>query len=150
MNINDLKVYVTTSNDYLHILRLRYDNRWLKTYWEAKLKEVEKEYNFFLSTPINKKIDNSIINKFNTNFIINKNSLYNNYNNVLTLIQVIWYGVCPMVDRLNEFFEGNKGKFGDGYWFANRMLLYQFGCCICCNGFVAQVVICESFIFVLI
>ena len=27
-NFSDLK----SSNDYLHIIRLRYDNRWLKTY----------------------------------------------------------------------------------------------------------------------
>ena len=33
-NFGDLK----TSNDYLHILRLRYDNRWLKTYWGGEIK----------------------------------------------------------------------------------------------------------------
>lgn len=39
-----------SANDYLHVLRLRYDNRWLKAYWEGKLKEVEKEGNFFVSS----------------------------------------------------------------------------------------------------
>jgi hypothetical protein len=51
-NFSDLK----SSNDYLHIIRLRYDNRWLRTYWDGKLKEVEKDYNFYVSTPIKKKL----------------------------------------------------------------------------------------------
>ena len=41
-NFSDLK----SSNDYLHIIRLRYDNRWLRVYWDGKLKEVEKDFNF--------------------------------------------------------------------------------------------------------
>jgi hypothetical protein len=51
-NFSDLK----SSNDYLHIIRLRYDNRWLRTYWDGKLKEVEKDFNFYVSTPIKNKI----------------------------------------------------------------------------------------------
>lgn len=52
-NFSDLEV----SNDYLHSLKLRYDNRWLKTYWDSKLKEVEKEQNFYIAAPISKKKD---------------------------------------------------------------------------------------------
>jgi hypothetical protein len=51
-NFSDLK----SSNDYLHIIRLRYDNRWLRTYWDGKLKEVEKDFNFYVSTPIKSKL----------------------------------------------------------------------------------------------
>lgn len=51
-NFSDLK----SSNDYLHIIRLRYDNRWLRTYWDGKLKEVEKDFNFYVSTPIKNKV----------------------------------------------------------------------------------------------
>jgi len=51
-NFSDLK----SSNDYLHIIRLRYDNRWLKVYWDGKLKEVEKDSNFYVSTPIKNKV----------------------------------------------------------------------------------------------
>jgi hypothetical protein len=51
-NFSDLK----SSNDYLHIIRLRYDNRWLKVYWDGKLKEVEKDNNFYVSTPIKNKV----------------------------------------------------------------------------------------------
>jgi len=51
-NFSDLK----SSNDYLHIIRLRYDNRWLRIYWDGKLKEVEKDNNFYISTPIKNKV----------------------------------------------------------------------------------------------
>jgi hypothetical protein len=51
-NFCDLK----SSNDYLHIIRLRYDNKWLHSYWDGKLKEVEKEFNFYASTPIKNKL----------------------------------------------------------------------------------------------
>jgi len=57
-NFGDLK----SSNDYLHILRLRYDNRWLKIYWDSKLKEVEKDLNFYVATPIK----NKFLHKNNT------------------------------------------------------------------------------------
>jgi len=51
-NFSDLK----SSNDYLHIIRLRYDNRWLRIYWDGKLKEVEKDFNFYVSTPVKGKL----------------------------------------------------------------------------------------------
>ena len=63
-----------TSNDYLHILRLRYDNRWLKTYWEAKLKEVEKENNFYTNLPLKNKSFVKYSNTLNTtNRLTNQN-----------------------------------------------------------------------------
>jgi len=64
-NFGDLK----TSNDYLHVLRLRYDNRWLKTYWDLKLKEIEKEHNFYTTTPLKKKklkLTNNIIKDYSS------------------------------------------------------------------------------------
>lgn len=72
-NFSDLK----SSNNYLHIIRLRYDNRWLKTYWDGKLKEVEKEPNFYVSTPIKSslfggaELNYSKINPLNLNLINN-------------------------------------------------------------------------------
>jgi len=51
-NFSDLK----SSNDYLHIVRLRYDNRWLRVYWDGKLREVEKEPNFYSTLPIKNKL----------------------------------------------------------------------------------------------
>jgi hypothetical protein len=63
-NFSDLK----SSNDYLHIIRLRYDNRWLRTYWDGKLKEVEKDFNFYVSTPIKGKLfyqDSTLTSKIN-------------------------------------------------------------------------------------
>jgi len=56
---------------------LRYDNRWLKTYWDGKLKEVEKEPNFYVSTPIKNKLFDGIelnyakISPLNLNIINN-------------------------------------------------------------------------------
>lgn len=65
-NFSDLK----SSNDYLHIIRLRYDNRWLRTYWDGKLKEVEKDFNFYVSTPIkNKMFFNPDVGQKKTNLI---------------------------------------------------------------------------------
>jgi len=72
-NFSDLK----SSNDYLHITRLRYDNRWLKIYWDGKLKEVEKEPNFYVSTPLKNKLfsdsknNQFLINPININLINN-------------------------------------------------------------------------------
>lgn len=63
-NFSDLK----SSNDYLHIIRLRYDNRWLKVYWDGKLKEVEKDPNFYVSTPLkNKLFGGSDVNLYSIN-----------------------------------------------------------------------------------
>lgn len=44
---NDLQV----ADDYLHILQLRSQNRWAKTYWEELTKEVSKSKNFHLISP---------------------------------------------------------------------------------------------------
>jgi len=66
-NFGDLK----SSNEYLHVLRLRYDNKWLKTYWDSKLKEVEKENNFYSNTPIIRRHSNSTNSTINFNFKLN-------------------------------------------------------------------------------
>jgi len=44
---NDLQV----ADDYLHILQLRSQNRWVKSYWEELTKEVSKSKNFHLISP---------------------------------------------------------------------------------------------------
>jgi len=81
-NFSDLK----SSNDYLHIIRLRYDNRWLKAYWDGKLKEVEKDQNFYVSTPLknklflNTKTNQSGVKLLDTN--LTNNLKLNNINNV--------------------------------------------------------------------
>jgi len=72
-NFSDLK----SSNDYLHIIRLRYDNRWLRVYWDGKLKEVEKESNFYISTPIKNKLFGDYENNLNLSNPLNLNLINN-------------------------------------------------------------------------
>jgi hypothetical protein len=98
-NFGDLK----TSNNYLHILRLRYDNKWLKTYWEGKIKEVEKEYNFFSTTPLKKKInkDNYLTkNQYLDNENFNK---FFNSNNKLVLGNEKYLSNISLVKAKNGF-----------------------------------------------
>ena len=80
-SFGDLK----TSNNYLHVLRLRYDNRFLKTYWEGKLKEAEKEYNFHITTPVVTKnnirsgvsVNNLLLSSVTADSIFDSNSVLN-------------------------------------------------------------------------
>ncbi len=44
---NDLQV----ADDYLHILQLRSQNRWVKSYWEELSKEMSKSKNFHMISP---------------------------------------------------------------------------------------------------
>jgi len=80
-NFGDLK----SSNDYLHIIRLRYDNRWLKVYWDGKLKEVEKDYNFYVATPLKNKLfyptqpRSAELKLLDLNTTLSSNSLLNNF-----------------------------------------------------------------------
>jgi hypothetical protein len=101
-NFSDLK----SSNDYLHIIRLRYDNRWLRIYWDGKLKEVEKDYNFYVSTPIKSKLFlNSAIK--NNNFNILKTQLTFSNNNKLNL--------CDKDTTFSTYFDKKvKKKIEDG------------------------------------
>jgi len=104
-NFSDLK----SSNDYLHIIRLRYDNRWLKTYWEGKLKEVEKDYNFYISTPLKNKI------------FSNHNSLTSNLNTLdLNLLSNSLESTTPFKSNSQEislnklFFKKTKSSLDEG------------------------------------
>jgi len=119
-NFSDLK----SSNDYLHIIRLRYDNRWLKAYWDGKLKEVEKESNFYVSTPIkNKLFNNSVVgnsgvtNPLNLNLI--NSGVFKNFN--------INYGLKDfkglMVRSSNKRVEGGEIK---NNFLSNPAYLYSY------------------------
>jgi hypothetical protein len=80
-NFSDLK----TSNDYLHIIRLRYDNRWLKVYWDGKLKEVEKDYNFYVSSPIKNKLFSAEQNLSSSQSLLSVNTINSNQGTGLNL-----------------------------------------------------------------
>jgi len=85
---------------------LRYDNRWLRIYWDGKLKEVEKDYNFYVSTPIkNKLFTKSSIQTNNINLLNYK--LQTNTNNGLSTYN-------DNIDFNNYFTKKIKKKVEDG------------------------------------
>lgn len=66
-----------TSNDYLHVLQLRSQNKWVKKYWNKYLLETSKTKNYHISSPQEQLsyIFNKNINKYELN-----NNLYSNNN----------------------------------------------------------------------
>jgi len=104
-NFSDLK----SSNDYLHIIRLRYDNRWLRVYWDGKLKEVEKDYNFYLSTPIKNKVPVLPVTQSNGFYSINS-GVFSNFDFIGNNIDSM-----PLKTKLSGLFMKNlKSQFEGG------------------------------------
>ena len=96
---NDLEI----SDDYLHILQLRMNNKWLKKYWTEKLDKDFKENHFNLVSNIEVKkfkLNNSILNDstksslffFEKNFNIFDKKIFN----------------LPISEENSKYFENNK------------------------------------------
>ena len=79
------------ADDYLHILQLRSQNKWVKKYWTDLSQKYSKQKNFHLISPqeqlqfnfyenFNKLVFSKKINKINLN-IFNKKNFFKNYTN---------------------------------------------------------------------
>lgn len=108
---NDLEI----SDDYLHILQLRMNNKWLKKYWSEKLDKDFKENNFNLISNIEVKkfkLDNSLSFNFNKHcsLIFDKNfNVFDkkNFNSVIP-------------EDNSKYFENSKIFFSNKNLFKNN------------------------------
>jgi len=78
---------LSTTDDYLHVLQLRSQNKWIKSYWDSVINRAGKTKQNHSLTPIelfrthlNSISNNNLIsNKINQNFLITQNNALNSY-----------------------------------------------------------------------
>lgn len=80
---------VQTANDYLHILQLRSQNKWIKKYWEKYLVDAGKVQNYHISSPqeqLRVDFSRNIENLYLENAISNRTSYITMYDLELDLV----------------------------------------------------------------
>ena len=72
------------ADDYLHILQLRAQNKWVKNYWSDMVKKTSKTKNFYLISP-QEQLRYDFFKSYDSNLsksLMNKNNLYRVFNRV--------------------------------------------------------------------
>lgn len=93
-NIGRNKWKITTpgdlqvSDDYLHILQLRSQNKWIKKYWKDLTEKYEKNKNFHINSLQEQLKYNFYNNKKSSSFFLNKQILKNDFNVNNTCIDI--------------------------------------------------------------
>jgi len=116
------------SDDYLHILQLRSQNKWVKSYWKDMLKKTSKAKNFHLIAPV-EQLRFDFFNNYNSSLLKNNmetNNLVLHYDSVLTnlnsseylLLNNIWNNLLVRSnnkksnwDNLADNFNYNHNRF---------------------------------------
>lgn len=111
------------SDNYLHIIQLRSQNKWIKKYWLDIFSKENKKKNFNINSPFEKLIlnKNSFYNKDDFNFYFYSFFKYNTKNNFLKLYNNTFF---DFVELFNNLKNNENLNFFKNYLNNNQSLSY--------------------------